>query len=187
MSFEIQLKGFDELARSLRTLPAKLARQELAKALREAAYPMLLEARRRAPVLAVPARQRRAGTLKRNVRMARYRLRGQGLSQGVTIGVRKLSAKNIARIRAKQGTAGARANDPFYWYFLERGWTPAGRRDQSKQRREWRAQEKKARGEIKRPFLAPAFAAKHAQFLATFKGRLTARLAALWRKEARGG
>lgn len=91
---QIKLSGFDELARQLRALPEKIAQKELTKALREAAKPTLEEARKLAPVAAQRTRWVNPGLLRRSIIIKNFKVRGLGpFSRGVSIGVRKLSAK----------------------------------------------------------------------------------------------
>lgn len=165
---EIKLRGFDELAKQLRELPEKIARQELDRSLKEAATPMLKAAQANAPVLAQSTAQRRAGTLRRSIRMKVFRVRGSGLIRGVTIGVRKLSRRQVRANRLAAWVSGRRLgvnisaqwNDPFYWYFVEHGTKHMGARN----------------------FLMRAFNAHHEQFLNRLKLILGGRIATIWNK-----
>lgn len=125
---EIKLRGFDELAKQLRELPEKLAQKALDASLKEAAKPMLAAAKANAPVLAQNTVRRRAGTLRRSIRLKSFRVRGS-LNRGITIGVRKLTNRQVrgnklaaAASRRRLGVRiSSNWNDPFYWYFVEHG------------------------------------------------------------------
>lgn len=165
---EIQLSGFKELAKQLRELPEKIARTEMDKALREAAQPMLKAARRNAPVLPYSTTQRRAGTVRRNIRLKIFRVRGS-LNRGISIGVRRLSTqqvrvnKRVARVSKRRLGVNISAyfNDPFYWYFLEKGTVKM----------------------FARRFLENAFTANRDQFLERFKLILGGRIATIWNQK----
>ena len=167
---QIKLKGFDELARQLRALPEKIAQKELTAALREAAKPTLDEARKLAPVAAQRTRWVNPGLLRRSIIIKNFKVRGLGpFSRGVSVGVRKLSLKKrrgqkIARRLTKlaKGTSlGASYNDPYYWYFIERGTAHMAAR----------------------PFLRPAFNKHQSQFLESLREKLKARIEAIWRAQ----
>lgn len=125
---EIKVSGFEEISKQLLALPEKIAKKEVDKALRQAAKPMLAAAKANAPVLAASTPWRRAGTLRKAIRIAKLRAPGE-LNRAITIGVKKLNRRQrrAARLTAlvskyKFGTRiSEQWNDPYYWYFVERG------------------------------------------------------------------
>jgi len=161
----IEVKGLDALAAALKQLPEKVARKEVDKALREAAAPILRQAKANAPVLAQSTTYRRAGVLRRSIRMKNFRVRGS-LNRGVTIGVRKLSRRQVRAAKLASAVSkrkyGVRISeqwqDPFYWYFVERG-----------------TKKMKARN-----FLRNAFDSGHQRFLTDFRERMGKRIEAIW-------
>lgn len=166
--FEVKLKGFDELARQLRALPEKVSQKLLIAALKEAAKPTLEEARRLAPVAAQRSRWVNPGLLRKSIVIKNFKVRGLGpFSRGVTVGVRKLSKARRRRakqaralVRARTGTSlGATFNDPYYWYFVERGTAHAAAK----------------------PFLRPAFNRHREQFLRDLEEILTDGIERLWK------
>jgi HK97 gp10 family phage protein len=189
---QIQLRGFDELAKQLRELPEKIARHELDRSLREAATPMLRAARANAPVLAHSTTARRSGTLRRSIVMKILRVRGS-LNRGITIGVRKLKRRQVranrlaARISGRRlgVTVSAQWNDPFYWYFLEHGWRVTGRRRGRGMSRASFRKSRQAAGArlIHKPFLRPAFEAHKDQFLTRLRLILGGRIETIWNRK----
>jgi len=116
--FEVELKGVEELKRSLEQVPDKLKKKGLLKGLRLAGNLVRDTARRSAPVLQTPTPYRKKGTVRKNivVRTSKYARKAGDL--GVFVGVRPLRGVRTKKL----GAAGARnQNDPFYWWFLEFG------------------------------------------------------------------
>ena len=126
-SGSVEVKGLKELERALLELPKKLATQALTRGLLSGAKLVVDDAKRRAPLL--------TGELRRNIRAIPNR-RDKRYAATVDIGVRKLTKKQLRKLRMKASRANA--SDPFYWRFLEFGTS------------RMRA----------RPFLRPAFEAK---------------------------
>lgn len=164
-SILIEVKGLDQLAAALKQFPEKIARKEVDKSLKEAATPILRQARANAPVLAHSTNYRRAGVLKRSIRMKLFRVQG-GLNRGVTIGVRKLSRRQLRAAKLAAAVSkrkyGIRISeqwqDPFYWYFVEGG-------------------TKKMQA---RNFLKHAFDSGHQKFLTDFRDIMGKRIEAIW-------
>lgn len=134
------MHGLRELSDALKALPRKLERRILNAALMTGAREMEKEAKLLAP--------RATGTLQRNIRARPGRPDGHNAT--VIVGVRKLTGRQVARLKAK----GKAADDPFYWRFLEFGTArmPA------------------------RPFLRPAFEAKKLSAADTIKKALRVRI-----------
>jgi HK97 gp10 family phage protein len=106
------VQGLAEALEKLKLFPDRLARNVMRGALRAAAKPVVEDARRRVPVLAVPDARRRAGALKRSIRSMSPQLRlNEGLIKG---GVR--------------AGANKKKDDPFYAHMVERGTVKMGAR-----------------------------------------------------------
>ena len=165
--FKIELRGFNELAKALRELPEKISRQVLDKALKEAAKPTLATARQFAPIAASKTLRVNPGLLRRSITIKSFKVKGS-LNRGVTIGVRKPSRTRVRQQRiarrilkvAGRASLAASFNDPYYWYFLEKGTSKMAAR----------------------PFLRPAFNRHHVQFLNDLKNILGPKIEEIWRK-----
>lgn len=117
--FTIKLEGVEELKRAMSDASAKIRTQAVRGALRKAGRVIQAEARLLAPVLKVPVKTRRPGTVKRNIVVRASRFARQVGDEGVYVNVRGLRGR--ARV-AKLGRAGANnPNDPYYWRFVELG------------------------------------------------------------------
>lgn len=130
---DIQIRGLAEIKAQLADLAPRLQRQVLQKALFDGARVIRDEAQRRVPV--------KSGTTRRNIFMRRSKRD----RPGVLVAVRKLSAREIARLKQKQiktrkRTLQADPADPFYWKFIEFGFVHRG-----------------GKAVPARPFLRPAF------------------------------
>lgn len=128
-SFKVE--GLRELSQLMQKLPVEVARKHLVKGLKAGAKPVRDEAEARAPVLKEPDPRRRAGTLKRNIRIATVRQTDHDAA--VKVGVRKLGAKAITAFKFKQWKAGRgivggafNPDDPFYARFVEFGTSKMG-------------------------------------------------------------
>lgn len=127
----VNVKGLDEFRRVMLQFPKEMDEKLLQSAMLPAAKLVRDEARRRAPVLKVPSKYRLAGVLARNIRMARSKPR-PGMSATVIIGVRKLSKSFIRRFkqaayrRGKTIKGADIVGNPFYWRFMEFGYTDRG-------------------------------------------------------------
>lgn len=137
----VEIKGLRELQEAMRQLPKKLERRVLNAALMTGAREIANEAKARAPV--------RTGTLRRNIR-ARPGRPTDGHTATTIVGVRKLTFRQVARLRSK----GKSADDPFYWRWLEFGTAKMAAR----------------------PFLRPAFEAKKVSAAHTIKEALKVRI-----------
>jgi len=186
---EVRVSGLEGLAAALRELPPKISRRVADKTLREAAKPMLDAARAKAPALAASTQWRRAGALKKAIRISRLRVPGD-LNRGVTIGVKLLNRRQMRAARlastVSRLTRGVKISKdwhyPFWWYFLEHGWHATGRRNgRGLTRRDWRKSARAASKFIKMPFLKPAFDEQHRRFLDQFGSIMGRRIEEIWR------
>lgn len=143
MTTTVEIRGLRELSDALKALPKKLERRVLNAALMTGAREIEREAKLRVPV--------RTGTIRRNIR-ARPGRPDAGHNATVIVGVRRLSGRQIARLKAR----GKTADDPFAWRFLEFG-----------------TQKMTAR-----PFLRPAFEARKVSAAFTIKEALKRRIEA---------
>lgn len=151
----VEVQGLKELADALRALPTELASKSggpLAKGLRAAGYVIRDDAKRRAPVLAEPAKYRKAGTLKNAIKVRRDRIQAPGAVETFEVYVQKAKG-------GKRGTYSP--DDPYYWRFVEFG---TGERHKKSGASSGRV--------IARPFLRPAFEAKKEEALRTFEAEL---------------
>lgn len=117
---QVQIKGVDELKAALLALPNKLRRRALRNALALGARLIRDEARRLTPAITVPIYRgngmiRRApGTVRKAITVRTSKQARRRGDVGVFVNVRP----------AKGAYRGAnKPFDPFYWRFLEFGWT----------------------------------------------------------------
>lgn len=116
-----KIEGLADVKRALRDAPEKIRKLAVRGALRKAGRVIAAAAKAAAPVLAVPTKTRRPGTVKRAIRVAASKFSRRAGDEGVYIGVRPLRGAR----QAKLGRAGAtNPNDPYYWWFLEFGTRP---------------------------------------------------------------
>lgn len=139
----VEIRGLRELSDAMKALPKKLERRVLNAALMTGAREIDREAKLRVSV--------RTGTVRRNIR-ARPGRPEAGHAATVIVGVRRLSGKQIARLKSR----GKAADDPFYWRWLEFG-----------------TQKMPAR-----PFMRPAFESKKVSAAFTIKDALKRRIEA---------
>ena len=129
--FTVQVNGLSQLRAAMLQLPKEMDQRILGSSLLAGALPVREEVKRLAPVLKVPSKYRLAGVLKRNIRMARSKPR-PGMTATVVIGVRKLSKTIIRRFKQAAYRRGKIAKgadiigNPFYWRFMEFGYTDRG-------------------------------------------------------------
>lgn len=124
----IKLNGIDELKAAVRAIPDVLRKRVLRNALAAGAREIRDAAKAAAPVLRVPSKRRRPGTIRENVTVRTSKTARQAGAVGVFVGVRPLRG---ARTR-KLGTAGSsNPHDPYYWWWQEFGWTPGHRKSRS--------------------------------------------------------
>ena len=115
---EVRIEGLPDLRAALSSVVPKLQKRALRNALAAGARVVRDEARSGAPVLDVASasRRRRPGTLKKAINVRTSKRDRKAGDVGVFVNVRP--AKGAAR-GANTGL------DPFYWRWMEFGWTPA--------------------------------------------------------------
>lgn len=124
--FEFKLNGLDELKSAMKSLPDKIRKRAVFKALLAAGRVVRDEARKKVLVLTEPAKYRRPGVLKRAISVRRSKIAARSRMQGVFINIRPLQSvlkktKSVTK-RSALGAVGAKnPNDPFYWRFVEFG------------------------------------------------------------------
>ncbi len=122
-----KLEGLDSLKRALQDLPNKLRKKALTKALRAAGKVVLDEAKARAPVLSGTVRNRKAGTVKKAIKLRVSKMDKRQGNVGVFINVKPLTKAQIGKFKTRSAKAGGKAsgsanpNDPYYWRWLEFG------------------------------------------------------------------
>ena len=122
-----KLGGLDNLKRTLQALPNNLRRKALTKALRAAGKVVLDEAKARVPVLKTATPYRRAGTVKKAIKIRVSKMDKRQGNVGVFINVKPLTKAQIGKFKASSVKAGGKAsgsanpNDPYYWRWLEFG------------------------------------------------------------------
>jgi len=117
----VRLEGIDELKRALGDAAVKIRTKAVRAALREAGKVIQAQAKVNAPLLKAPARNRRRGTVARNISVRPSKFARRDGNEGVYVSVRPLRGSR----QKKLGRAGANnPNDPFYWVFQEFGWQP---------------------------------------------------------------
>lgn len=122
-----KLEGLDQLMRSLRDVPNNLRKKALTKALRAAGKVVLDEARARAPVLKEAIPHRRAGTVKKAIKLRVSKMDKRQGNVGVFINVKPLTKAQIGNYKSSSVKSGGKASgsanptDPYYWRWLEFG------------------------------------------------------------------
>ena len=115
----VKLEGVAELKIAMAGAAKHIRTKAVRGALREAGKVIQAAAKFAVPVLAVPTKTRKPGTVKRAISVRNSKFARQRGDEGVFVSVRPL--KGAARIK-KLGKASAKnPNDPFYWRFLEFG------------------------------------------------------------------
>jgi hypothetical protein len=154
---QIEFKAdIPDFRRQLQEVGARMEKKIVTAGLRAAGVVFRTAARQLAPVLRKADARRVPGALRRAIFVGRSRFnKGRGVVS-YYIGVRASKARK------------ARGEDPFYWRFLEGGWTP----NIAKQaQRRLRGQRKG--GEFSFPFLAPAFRGSQGAALKAFVDRVS--------------
>lgn len=121
----VKLEGVDDLKKALADVSKKIRTKAVRSALRKAGALIAKVARQSAPVLQVPIKTRRVGTVRKNIAVRNSKFARQAGDEGVFVGVRPLRGAR----QKKLGKAGAaNPNDPYYWRFLEFGTKKMARR-----------------------------------------------------------
>lgn len=130
--FEVKLTGIDELNKALADATKQIRTKAVRSALRKAANVIRDEAKRNAPVLSVPTKRRKPGTVRDAIVVRFSKLARKDGNEGVFIGVKPAKGakyKKVGKlfgisIRAKVRNSKRGADspdDPYYWRFLEFG------------------------------------------------------------------
>jgi HK97 gp10 family phage protein len=116
MAAEFELLGVDELTRKLREITPALRKRVLRNALAAGARLVRDTAKKNAPVLGKATPYRTPSLLKNSITVRTSKVARRKGNVGVFVNVRPARGVNI----------GAKSKlDPFYWRWLEFGWTPA--------------------------------------------------------------
>lgn len=146
---KIELRGLEQLKKTLKDLPKEYGEKILRGGLRKGANLIRDEARANAPVLQEPVPHRRPGVVRDRIVVRRSK---KDL-YGVFIGVKPLSKGKIKAFKKSGGKSSENPDDPFYWVFPEFGTSQ----------------------DPGQPFMRPAFEAKKTDALnvitETFKSR----------------
>lgn len=123
----VKLEGIDELKRALAEAGPFIRKKAVRGALREAGKVIQAAARANVPILKTPKKNRKPGTIKKNIVVRASKYARQDGNEGVYVSVRPLTAKRIRQFkvaRAKKGKAFSGSEnpaDPYYWRFVEFG------------------------------------------------------------------
>ena len=121
----VKLEGVDALNKVLAEATKQIRTKAVRSALRKAGQVISKEAKQAAPVLSAPTKIRNPGTVKRAIAVRGSKFARQAGNEGVFINVRPLRGSRQKAL----GKAGAKnPNDPFYWRFIEFGFTATGPR-----------------------------------------------------------
>ena len=136
----IRIDGLEDVDRALKRLPLKLQGRAVHSAVNAGSQVFVKAARQAAPVLKKPDPRRTSGALKRNITKQR-RTRGVRITSLFAVGVEHGAIPkpdrngNVLITRGKRAgrtrklTARERRNeDPYYWHFMESGYTAVGTR-----------------------------------------------------------
>lgn len=116
--FTVKLEGIDELKRRLDEASKTIRTKAVRGALRKAGQVISKAAKVAAPVLSVPTKTRKPGTVKKAIAVRNSKFARRSGDEGVFIGVRPLRGSRQKTL----GKAGAKnPNDPYYWRFIEFG------------------------------------------------------------------
>lgn len=137
---DIAVAGLAELRKTLLTLPTKIQRRALNKAMAAGARVVAAQAKQTAPVRSTGKRSggviTAPGALKRNIVSKKgARKYEMGADSRFIIGVRhgriNTNAKTVSGRKGKVTAYDKRGQDPFYFRFQELGFTAVGRRKQA--------------------------------------------------------
>jgi HK97 gp10 family phage protein len=176
MAESYKIEGLDALKRNINELTADLKRKVVRAGLRDAAAPIARQARANAPVLKEDHPYRLPNTLKKSIiTKASKEFNGKNGVIGVYISVKKrkgLGGKESAK----------NPFDPFYWRFMEFGFTAVGGKKitggtnlRNKTRNE-RVRSGAAKWIPGKRFMGRAFDANSARAIDIFKARLKVRI-----------
>jgi len=124
MAGNVELKGLDDLENALKSLEKKLRTKEVSTMLIKGAEVVKAEIKRNTPVMRGGAKKnktktRTAGLVKKRVLIRKSSVDRRQGNIGVFVNVRPTKKEN----------RGAKSKlDPFYWSFINQGWTPGNRK-----------------------------------------------------------
>lgn len=167
IDFKVDLADFN---RQLSELKAEFQRNAVKLGVAAAGRAFRDIARTRAPILDRSRGGKSArvsGALRKNI----Y----SGIPRGQTPG----QVRAIVSVRAGRKSQRGKAENPFYWGFLEGGWIPRGpgNRLRGGRRTKALARERNAISKIAYPFMRPAFESGKSQAVAAFEKRIAAAIA----------
>lgn len=119
----LRIQGLDDLKQKLADIPRSLRRKVFRKALGDGAIIIRNEARKLAPVLKTPRKNRKPGTLKKAIVVRTSKLSTRSGDVGVFVNVRPAKGavfKKGALVKESQRGKNSE-NDPYYWQWLEFG------------------------------------------------------------------
>lgn len=120
---DVELKGLDGLENALKSLEKKMRTKEVSAMLTKGAEVVKAEIKRNTPVMRGGAKKnktktRTAGLIKRRVSIRRSSIDKREGNIGVFVNVKP----------AKKENRGSKSRlDPFYWSFVNQGWSPGNR------------------------------------------------------------
>lgn len=129
MAVEAEIIGLDGLEKALDGIEKKLRRKVLGDVLKKAMVPVREAMRSKAPVLnrrTAKTKTRTVGLLKKKISIRSSKVDKKAGNIGFFVNVTP----------AKGANAGAKSKtDPFYWRFINKGWTPGNRRKKDKNKK----------------------------------------------------
>jgi len=131
MADNVELKGLDGLENALKSLEKKMRTKEVSAMLIKGAEAVKAEIKKNAPVMRGGAKKnktktRTAGLIKRRVSIRRSNIDKKEGNIGVFVNVKP----------AKKENRGAKSRlDPFYWSFINQGWTPGNRQKKTSKKK----------------------------------------------------
>jgi len=124
MADNVELKGLDGIENALKSLEKKMRTKEVSAMLIKGAEVVKAEIKRNTPVMRGGAKKnktktRTAGLVKKRVLIRKSSVDRRQGNIGVFVNVRPTKKEN----------RGAKSRlDPFYWSFINQGWTPGNRK-----------------------------------------------------------
>ena len=131
MADNVELKGLDGLENALKSLEKKMRTKEVSAMLIKGAEVVKAEIKRNTPVMRGGAKKnktktRTAGLVKRRVSIRKSSVDRRQGNIGVFVNVRPTKKEN----RGAQSRL-----DPFYWKFINYGWSPGNRKKTTKRKK----------------------------------------------------
>lgn len=174
---DVRITGLEQTKYALEALAADLRRRVVRGALRAASRPLVTTAKQFAPVLKYPVKRRRAGVMRKAIRVFNSKkATGKGGVIGVYVTVRA-SSKDLRKAPV--------TGDPYYWRWVEGGHRVVARGKRigtrfGKARYDTTLRERRRASMRKvapKSFLQPAYRAKQQEVIRLFSEQVTARIA----------